>query len=175
MACGLLGRTKDGRYENNAASDVLRTDHPESVREWVRFIGAGWQWEIWNQLHHSVMTGESGTVAAHGKPYFEYVNDVNPDAGDTFNRALAQLGAIMAPLIVDGYDFSGARRVCDVGGGSGTLLAEVLQRHPTCTRRAVRARRAPRARPARRSPARGVADRCELVAGDFFVSVPERV
>ena len=35
VACGLLGRGKDGRYENNPASDVLRADHPESVREWV--------------------------------------------------------------------------------------------------------------------------------------------
>ena len=171
VACGLLGRTKDGRYANNATSDVLRTDHPESVREWVRFIGAGWQWEIWNQLHHSVTTGESGTVAAHGKPYFEYVNDVNPEAGATFNQALAQLGVIMAPLVVDGYDFSRAARVCDVGGGSGILLAEVLQRHPAA--RGVLFELDALHTDARKAlDARGVTDRCELVAGDFFASVP---
>jgi hypothetical protein len=171
VACGLLARRKDGRYTNNAASDVLRTDHPESVREWARFIGAGWQWEIWNQLQHSVMTGESGTVAAHGKPYFEYVNRVNPAAGETFNGALAQLGTIMAPLIVDAYDFRGARRVCDIGGGSGTLLAEVLHRHPGI--RGVLFELDDLHAPARRTlGARGVADRCDLVAGDFFVSVP---
>jgi hypothetical protein len=172
VACGLLGRTKDGRYENNAVSDVLRTDHPESVREWVRFIGAGWQWEIWNQLHHSVMTGESGTVAAHAKPYFEYVNHVNPEAGHTFNQALAQLGAIMAPLVADGYDFSRAGRVCDVGGGSGTLLAEVLQRHPAA--HGVLFELDTLHDDARKTlTGRGVGDRCELVAGDFFESVPD--
>lgn len=172
VACGLLGRTKDGRYENNAASDVLRTDHPESVREWVRFIGAGWQWEIWNQLHHSVMTGASGTVAAHGKPYFEYVNHVNREAGDTFNLALAQLGAIMAPLVVNGYDFSRAGRVCDVGGGTGILLAEVLQRHPAA--RGVLFELDSLHDDARKTlGGRGVADRCELIAGDFFESVPD--
>ena len=173
VACELLGRTRDGRYRNNAASDVLRTDHPESVREWVRFIGAGWQWEIWNQLRHSVMTGESGTIAAHGKPYFEYVNDVNPEAGDTFNQALAQLGTIMAPLIVDGHDFSGARRVCDIGGGSGALLAEVLQRHPT-VRGVLFELDALHEQAAKTFATRGVTDRCELVTGDFFVSVPTR-
>ncbi len=172
VSCGHLGRTKDGRYENNAVSDVLRTDHPESVREWVRFIGAGWQWEIWNQLHHSVMTGESGTVAAHGKPYFEYVNHVNLEAGATFNRALAQLGSIMAPLIVDGYDFSRAGRLCDVGGGSGTLLAELLHRHPAA--RGVLFELDALHDVARNTlAARGVTDRCELVAGDFFESVPD--
>ena len=171
VACGLLGRTKDGRYRNNAASDVLRADHPESVRDWVRFIGAGWQWEIWNQLQHSVTTGESGTVAAHGKPYFEYVNQVNPEAGDTFNQALAQLGVIMAPLVVDGYDFGGARRICDVGGGNGILLAEVLQRHPAA-RGVLFELDALHAGARTALAGRGVADRCELVAGDFFESVP---
>jgi hypothetical protein len=172
VACGLLGRTKDGRYQNNATSDVVRADHPESVREWVRFIGAGWQWEIWNQLHHSVMTGESGTVAAHGKPYFDYVNHVNPAAGDTFNHALTQLGAIMAPLVVDGYDFSRAERVCDVGGGGGILLAEILQRHPAA--RGVLFELDALHDDARKTLGeRGVAERCVLMAGDFFESVPE--
>ena len=172
VACGLLGRTRDGRYENNTTSDVLRADHPESVREWVRFSGAGREWEIWNELHHSVMTGGSGTVAAHGKPYFEYVNHVNPEAGATFNRALAQLGAIMAPLIVDGYDFSPARRVCDVGGGSGVLLAEVLRRHPAA-HGVLFELDALHADAREALSARGVSDRCELVAGDFFASVPD--
>jgi hypothetical protein len=171
VVCGLLGRAKDGRYRNNAASDVLRSDHPESVREWVRFIGAGWQWEIWNQLHHSVITGESATVAAHGKPYFEYVNGVNPEAGDTFNRALAQLGAIMAPLVVDAYDFDGAGLVCDIGGGSGVLLAEVLQRHPSA-RGVLFELDALHEQASKTLAARGVADRCELVTGDFFETVP---
>ena len=71
------------------------------------------------------MTGESGTVAAHGKPYFEYVNDVNPEAGETFNRALAQLGAIMAPLIVDAYDFSSA-------AGSATWGVGAASSSPRC-------------------------------------------
>jgi hypothetical protein len=117
------------------------------------------------------MTGESGTVAAHGKPYFEYVNQVNPEAGATFNRALAQLGAIMAPLVADGYDFSGAERICDIGGGSGVLLAEVLQRHPGA-RGVLFELDALQADARQILAARGVADRCELTAGDFFESVP---
>jgi SAM-dependent methyltransferase len=171
-ACGLLGRRRDGRYENNAVSDVLRADHPESVRDWPRFMGAKWQWEIWNQLPHSVATGADGTRAAHGVPYFEYVNEANPRAGETFNRALAQLGTIMAPLIAGGYDFSSVRRVCDVGGGTGTLLAEILPRHPSM--RGVLFELESLHDDARANlAARGVAGRCDVVAGDFFTSVPD--
>ena len=118
-----------------------------------------------------MVTGGSGTLAAHGKPYFEYVNHVNPDAGERFNRALAQVGTIMAPLVVDGYDFGRAERCCDVGGGSGTLLAEVLHRHPAV--RGVLFELDALHEEARAALAgRGVGDRCELVAGDFFSSVP---
>jgi hypothetical protein len=170
-ACELLGRTSDGRYRNNAASDVLRSDHPESVRDWVRFMGAAWQWEIWNHLRHALTTGGSAQVAAHGKSYFEYVNQVNREAGETFNSALAQLTHLMAPLIVAGYDFSSARRVCDIGGGSAELLAEVLQRHPS-VRGVLLELEALHARAMNTLADRGVADRCELVAGDFFAGVP---
>jgi hypothetical protein len=172
VACGLLGRARDGRYENNAVSDVLRADHPDSVREWPRFMGAKWQWEIWNELPHSVVTGGDGTLAAHGVPYFEYVNEANPEAGDTFNRALAQLGTIMAPLIAGGYDFGRARRVCDVGGGTGTLLAEILRRHPS-TRGVLFELESLHDAARANLAARGVADRCEVVAGDFFTAVAD--
>ena len=62
-------------------------------------------------------------------------------------------------------------RVVDVGGGNGELLAAILRASPA-TRGALLER--PRALDgARRLLERaGVAERCELVAGDFFESVP---
>jgi hypothetical protein len=65
----------------------------------------------------------------------------------------------------------GARGVVDVGGGTGTLVAEVLRHRPETTGVLVE-------RPGMLALAReylaqqGVADRCELVTGDFFASVP---
>lgn len=85
----LLGMTGDGRFRNNAVSDVLREDHPWSWRDWVRFFGSDWHWQIWNEAAHSVRTGKAATVAATGHEYFEYVNTVNPAAGDAFNGAMA--------------------------------------------------------------------------------------
>jgi SAM-dependent methyltransferase len=74
--------------------------------------------------------------------------------------------------VAAGYDFSGMRTVADIGSGSGTLLAAILRAHsqlrgvlfdlPQVT---VEARAA--------LHAAGVADRCEVVGGDFFQAVPE--
>ena len=63
------------------------------------------------------------------------------------------------------------RQVVDVGGGQGVLLAAVLRAHPHLRgvlfdQPAVVAGAAPVLRAA------GVADRCEVVGGDFFAAVP---
>ncbi len=42
VAAGFLGRSGRGRYRNNAASNRLRRNHPQSVRDWIIFSGADW-------------------------------------------------------------------------------------------------------------------------------------
>ena len=123
---GLLGRHRDGRYENNGFSEVLRADHPQSMRDWARFFGSDWHWDIWNHAGRSLQTGEAATVAAFGVPYFEYLTHRRPEAGATFNAALAGASALAGPIVAKGYDFSRIARLCDVGGGTGVLLAEIL-------------------------------------------------
>ncbi len=126
VSAGFLGRSGDGRYRNNAASNRLRRNHPQSVRDWILFSGADWVWDVWNQLGHSIRTGESGTVKAHKVPFFEYVSQANA-AGSVFTKALAFYSSVQGPFVAGKYDFSAARRVCDVGGGSGGLPAQVLK------------------------------------------------
>ncbi|MGI8609789.1 MAG: methyltransferase [Candidatus Dormibacteria bacterium] len=152
-------------------SDRLRRDHPQSARDWVLFADSDWVWEIWGQPRHSVQSGESGTVKAHHVPYFEYVSQSNPGAGESFTRALEFYSRMQGPIVAAKYDFSAARRLCDIGGGSAILLADVLQLHTGVTGVLFEL---PQMLDAARAniSARGLADRCEFVGGDFFESVP---
>jgi O-methyltransferase domain/Dimerisation domain len=169
---GLLGMTRDGRYRNNAVSDALRRDHPWSARNWVLFFGGGWHWKMWNEAKHSFLTGESAAKAATGHEFFEYVNDVDPQAGAAFNGAMAEGSRAQGLLVVDAYDFGGVRSVCDVGGGSGAIVCDLLATHPAL--RGVVFDLPKLAEPASELiTARGVDGRCEFVAGDFFTAVPE--
>ena len=127
---GLLGTTRDGRYRNNAVSDVLRRDHPWSARNWVLFFGGDWHWRIWNEAKHSFLTGESAARAATGHEFFEYVNEVDADAGEAFNGAMTEGSRLQGLLVVDAYDFSGVTSVCDVGGGTGAIMSDLLAAHP---------------------------------------------
>jgi hypothetical protein len=169
---GLVGITRDGRYQNNAVSDALRRDHLWSARNWVLFFGGDWHWEMWNHAKHSFLTGEAAARAATGHDFFEYVNDVDVRAGEAFNGAMTEGSRLQGLLVVDAYDFAGIGRICDVGGGSGAIMADLLAAHPTLS--GVVFDLPQLAEPARTLlAARGVDRRCEFVAGDFFRAVPE--
>ncbi len=159
------------RWSNNATSELLRADHPESMRAWVLFFGSTWVGRIWDELPTSVRTGGSGTEAAFGAEYFDLMRE-RPETGSMFDAAMAAASRFTAPFVCAGYDFGASTRVCDVGGGTGTLLTEILVAHP-----ALRGVLFDRPEVVAGAPAelaaRGVSDRCEVVGGDFFAEVPK--
>ena len=74
---------------------------------------------------------------------------------------------VVAPV----YDFSGLTTVVDVGGGRGALLAAILKRNPHLRGILFERPQVIADAPALLA-AQGVANRCELVAGDFFQALP---
>jgi len=76
-----------------------------------------------------------------------------------------------ANAVVEAYDFSGVNRVVDLAGGRGALIAAILKRYPDVQGvltdlPAV----ANEAKAFIRSE--GLEDRCEIIGGDYFQSVP---
>jgi O-methyltransferase domain len=97
--------------------------------------------------------------------------DTNPAERQLFDDAMTDLSAMWAPFVVSGYDFSRCRRLMDLGGGSGFLLASILKAHLALQGVLVD-------RPAALDHVRtrphwdGLKDRVRFEAGDFFESVP---
>ncbi len=160
-----------GPWRNNPTSELLRADDPESMRDWVLFLGSDWMGTIWNELPASVRTGGSGTQVAFGLEYFDLMQQ-RPETGALFDAAMAAASRFTAPFVCAGYEFGTFTRVCDVGGGTGTLLASVLTAFPRLhgivfDLPAVVAGATPVLE------ARHVADRVEVVGGDFFAEIPK--
>jgi SAM-dependent methyltransferase len=88
-----------------------------------------------------------------------------------FNQAIVELTRLSSASIVASYDFSGPKRIVDVGGGYGQLLATILRANPAATGvlfdlpHALDGAR-------RHFEKEGLAGRCAFVAGDFFEAVP---
>ena len=54
----------------------------------------------------------------------------HPNERETFAHAMMGLTVGQAPVVATRYPFQEVQTVCDLGGGRGTLLSEILVRHP---------------------------------------------
>jgi orsellinic acid C2-O-methyltransferase len=160
---------EDGSFALGPMGSLLRTDAPDSLRSWVLWCGK-YQWPVWGNLLYSVKTGESARKLSTGTDDFGHL-ERDSTAAAVFNDAMVELTRLIASEVVGAYDFAGMQRIVDVGGGHGALLAAVLEVHPDAhgvvydLPHAIEGAKAYLAR-------KGLAERCERVAGDFFTSVP---
>jgi hypothetical protein len=166
---GVFRENEDGEYEATALGRCLVSGSPGALR--ARAILNGDEWYTgWGGLLHSVRTGETAFDRIAGMPFFEHLT-ANPETAAVFNEAMASSTESAARAVADAYDFSRFETIVDVGGGTGAFLAGILQANP-------RARGVLFDRPNVVGGARqlltsaGVADRCNVVAGDFFEAVP---
>src|SRR6266542_897988 len=65
-----------------------------------------------------------------GKGLFAYLEE-HPDAAQRFDAGMASRHDESNVSLALGFDFSGVGTLVDVGGGNGSLLAPVLQAHPS--------------------------------------------
>lgn len=165
---GVFAEEEPGRFHLTPLSECLRSGIAGSVRDTIRMYGE-MHWRAHGSLLHSVMTGTPAFDHVAGAPVWEYLADHREDS-ERFARGMANLSALENETIAHAYDFSSFRTVIDVGGGRGGFIAEVLKgnarlrgvlfdeshvvSHPTDIQGS------------------GVADRCQIVAGNFFESVP---
>lgn len=171
---GVFTRRRNGRWANNRLSAVLQEDAPVSLRDAALYFGSAAQLRAWEGLEATLAApaaaGGDNFARLHGMSVWEWL-ERHPAEHNAFAGTMVALTRLFAPGVAGTAPFAGIRRLCDVGGGHGDLLAEVLLRHPRLTAvlldsPAVLAT----ARPF--LAARGVADRVELAPGSFFDAVP---
>jgi len=150
---------------------ALRSDRPHSMRGFARWVGEPADRYTWSDLVRSVRTGQSAFEGVHGQTVWDYMGS-HPDVADVFNNAMTSAASQVVAPVVAAYDFGRFHRIVDVGGGHGALLAAVLKANPAARgvlydQDDVVALAGPELARA------GVLDRCEIVGGSFFDSVPE--
>ncbi len=166
---GVVVEASDGGFSLTPIGECLRGDVPGSLRGAAIFYGDHRHWGAWSQLADCVRTGERATGA--GRLNFLEMAARDPEGAAIFNDGMTSLTGAVDAAVVSAYDFSRFRKVADVGGGHGALLASILRANPAL--RGILFDIAPVIEGARRPvEAAGLADRCELIGGSFFESVP---
>jgi SAM-dependent methyltransferase len=161
---------EDGSFEITPMGSLLGADTPGSLRSWTIWWGTN-LWQVWGNLLYSVKTGESARKLLTGTDGFKHLEG-NPETAAVFNQALSELTRLTSNSVVQTYDFSGLKRIVDVGGGYGELLICILRANPAISGvlfdlpHAIEGGK-------RRLEQAVLARRCEFVEGDFFASVPD--
>jgi hypothetical protein len=149
--------------------EILRSDVPGSLRAWATLIGMPFWHRSWSELHEALQAAESPFARANGAALFSYLAE-NPDDANVFDVGMASMYTYIN--VIGTYDLSAFHTIVDIGGGRGTVLAGVLTAHPHL--RGVLFDTPVEVVGAEDELARaGVSDRCRVLGGDIFSSVPE--
>lgn len=164
---GVFREEAPRRFAQTELSDALRADAPASPRDFIRMVNAE-PYAAWAELLYSVRTGKPAFDTVFGASRFEWLAE-HPEQAALFQRAMIALSLGANVEVAEAYDFSACKRVVDVGGGHGQLLSAIVTRNPHLS---GVLQDLPAGIAAAREGVGGPLPRCELVAGDFFESVP---
>lgn len=165
----------DGRYSLTAVGERFQSDHPESVRDYLRFFYNPTRLAAVRHLPEIVAQGgPTGYELEFDESMFELFDD-DPAFSEQFNgmQDLSSLGETDQILeTLEAVDFTKFSTVCDVGGGYGDLLSHLLERHPHLEGKVLELPSVLEDEARFWAPKLGVEDRCEYIEGDMFEAVP---
>jgi ubiquinone/menaquinone biosynthesis C-methylase UbiE len=165
---GVFRDVGDGRFELTPLSEVLRSDSPHSVRAAGRMIERASR--SYAFLQENVRTGRCGYDLAFGKPLFEDLSQKPEDAA-IFDAAMKSFHGGETEAMLNAYSLIGVDTVCDIGSGSGVMMAAMLERYLTLKGILFDLDHV-MARTRANMEAAGVANRCRFEAGSFFETIP---
>jgi hypothetical protein len=170
-ALGIVTEDATGRFGPTRLSTLLMRDTPGTLKRFVEYSG-GLLWKVWTGLPEGLATGQSQARSQLGMDFFEYLA-AHPQSLEEFGETLRVHSAITNKGVLERYDFSGIRKLVDVGGGVGHLVVGILERYSDVVGivfdRPESVATAPAEAPLR-DPA--VTARLSYLGGDMFEGVP---
>ena len=172
---GLLCRHDARSFSVSEAGEVLRSDHPHSMRDALLLREGPEHTAIWKHLPAIVRDGkQDGFVREYGATAFDHA-DSEPSYGKAFDAGMSSLSRLQTDWTLDALrdcDLASVAHLCDVGGGQGHLLGHLLARYPHLHGTLFDRSAVIEKGPAPWVEALSVGERCNFVAGDMFADVP---
>ena len=163
---GAVHMGSGGRVSATRITQALHSGDPHAVGAWCSYLASPAHQMAWADLATSVRTGEPAFRRVHGRNLFEHFAS-NPEQGRHFNQGLAGLTLTDAPFVLGALDLPHVGVVCDIAGGRGALLAEVLLARPALGGILVESANV-LTEAADYLRSRNLLDRVQLVPGDIF-------
>jgi hypothetical protein len=153
---GVFAEDDPGVFRNTSASELLRSS---GWSDFAHLFGG-----VWLDAAAALKAdGEPSFPGLHGDEFWSWLGK-HPNERAAFDRAMEQ-GAENRLERLETVTWRGDELVVDVGGGNGSLLLSLIDRHP-----GMRGVVFDLPESVRDESAFG--ERCSFVAGDFFEEVP---
>jgi hypothetical protein len=166
---GVFAEDDRQRFSLTELAECLRSDVPGSQRAMAIMTGELY-YAAFGELLYSVRTGKVAFEKVYGLPIFDYLGQ-HPEQARQFDETMVGVHGRETAALLEAYDFSGIRVLADIGGGNGSVLTTVLQKYPDM--RGILFDLPGVAERARaKVQVAGLTDRCRVVGGSFFESVP---
>ena len=170
VSIGVFTQQEDGCFAPTPHSYYLQENVPGSLRPRILFWGQEWNQRAWSNALQTVRTGESGFNSAFDMGFFESLAQ-HPPVARRFDEHIASRTITFANAVIAAYDFSRFDNIVGVGAGYGALIVPILQANPHM--RGVIFDLSSASEVARQYiETAGLTERCSVMAGNFFASVP---
>ncbi len=123
---GIFTEVKEKVFANTPMSETLTENR-------LKYISLMFESEChsktWDNLLFSIKKGQSSFEEVFGENAFSWFAK-HPDQAEYFYRANGAKSFIVNGTIAKGFDFSHYRKITDVGGGHGELMAAITEIYP---------------------------------------------
>jgi hypothetical protein len=130
---GLLQEDTSRGFVLTDKGELLRSDHPQSLKPMARLEEGPQHYALWKHLPAMVRDGKQNAfMREFGCMAFKHAQE-NQDYAERFKQAMTSYSAVQSAWVLEalrGYDLSGIRAFCDVAGGYGHLMCALLLANP---------------------------------------------
>jgi len=168
ISVGVFSTEDNDKFQLNPMGKHLLTGTSDSLRGTVMVMGDE-IYQAWGNLLYGIKTGKTAFNHTFNRDVYSYLKQ-DSEASVNFNEWMKETTREWLLPVLEAYDFSEVKTLVDVGGGIGTLTAVILNANPKM--QAILFDREDVVVDAQRVlEGAGVADRCQIVGGNFFEAV----
>jgi hypothetical protein len=172
---GFLNEKGGQNFSITSMGELVRKDHPQTLRGVILLEEGPEHYALWKHLGDMVRDGrQDAFMREFGKRIFDYIPQ-NAEYREVFNYAMSSYSATHTKMVLEalkGYDFSKIKTLCDVGGGHGHLICNLLKNHPQIQGTVLELESTIKDKELLWAEKMGLSDRCRYLAGDMFKEVP---
>ena len=125
----IIGKDSEGHYIPTSTTYFLVPGHDHTLHHWVACELHPLFWQSWENVVEQLKTGKSAFELSHGCPFFVW-HAADTDAQKRFDDQMRDASLGMGGIVVQELAFPEDVTIVDVGGGDGSLLAQILDKNP---------------------------------------------